>query len=208
MTPNPSSTALAQPRLAKLGTRTETRSCTWRLPTATRVSGPPPIFSPFPPEDRTPIRARPPPLELLDYLLPLCPPSLLSAQNHAGSTALHWAALNAHIAAARALVEYPDGPGVSLIDVKNAAGRSPLGEAEAAGWDEGAKWMVEVMRLDDNGNDDGAAGRDDVGDSRAEVGEEPADMVIDHDQDADGRVALAPPIAVEEPSVDGSSPQL
>jgi len=203
MTPNPSSTALAQPHSAKLGTRTEIRSCTWRLPTATRVSGPPPLSSPFPPEDRTPIRARPPPLELLDYLLPLCPSSLLSAQNYAGSTALHWAVLNAHIAAARALVEYPGGPGANLIDVKNAAGRSPLGEAEAAGWDEGAKWMVEVMRLDDNGNDDGA-GSDDVGDSRAEVGEQPADMVIGHDQDADGRVALALPIAIEEPSVDRS----
>jgi len=141
--------------------------------------------------------------ELLDYLLPLCPSSLLSAQNYAGSTALHWAVLNAHIAAARALVGYPGGPGASLIDVKNAAGRSPLGEAEAAGWDEGAKWMVEVMRLDDNGNDDGA-GSDDVGDSRAEVGEQPADMVIGHDQDADGRVALALPIAIEEPSVDRS----
>jgi hypothetical protein len=175
---------------------------------------------PFPSEDRTPIRARPllPP-ELLDYLLPLCPPSLLSAQNHAGSTALHWAALNAHIAAARALVEYPDGPGVSLIEVKNAAGRSPLGEAEAAGWDEGAKWMVEVMRLDDNDkHDDGGGGGDDASGSDgraraetegrgAEVREQPADRVTGRDQDADGRVARASPIAVEEPSVDGSSPQ-
>ena len=177
-----------------------------------RPSPPPP----FPSEDRTPIRARPLPPELLDYLLPLCPSSLLSAQNHAGSTALHWAALNAHIAAARALVEYPDGPGVGLIEVKNAAGRSPLGEAEAAGWDEGAKWMVEVMRLDDNEKDDeDGGGGDDVSGSDggahaetegrgAEVREQPANR----DQDADGRVARASPIAVEEPSVDGSSPQL
>src|SRR6266704_1659767 len=116
MTPNPSSNALAQPHSAKHATRTETRSCTWRPPTATRVS------------DTT---------HRFPLLLPHCPPTFLSAQNHAGSTALHWATLNAHLAAARALVEYPDGPGVSLIDVKNAAGRSPLGEAEAAGWDEG-----------------------------------------------------------------------
>lgn len=143
------------------------------------------------PKNRTSNGARPPPLELLNYLLPLCPPSLLSAQNHAGSTALHWAALNAHIAAARALVEYPNGPGVGLIDVKNAAGRSPLGEAEAAGWDEGAKWMVEVMRLDKNDNDEGGGG-DDVGDSDgaaraetedrgAELGNQPADMVTGGD---------------------------
>jgi len=79
--------------------------------------------------------------------------------------------------------------------------------------------MVEVMRLDDNDNDNGdGAGRDDVGDSDggartetegrgAEVGKQPADMVMGHDQDADGRVALAPPIAVEERSVVGTSPQ-
>ena len=79
--------------------------------------------------------------------------------------------------------------------------------------------MVEVMRLDDNDNDNGdGAGGDDVGDSdggahaetegrSAEVGKQPADMVMGHDQDADGRVALAPPIAAEEPSVDGTSPQ-
>lgn len=86
--------------------------------------------------------------ELLDVLLPIVPSSLLSAQNIAGSTALHWAALNAQLGTARALVGFPGGPGADLIDIKNTAGRSPLGEAEAAGWDEGAKWMVEVMRLD------------------------------------------------------------
>jgi ankyrin repeat protein len=88
---------------------------------------------------------------LLHVLLPIVPSSLLSAQNSAGSTALHWAALNAQLDTARALVGFSNGPGVDLIDIKNTAGRSPLGEAEAAGWDEGAKWMVEVMRLDDVG---------------------------------------------------------
>jgi ankyrin repeat protein len=127
-------------------TNTATQSYTWPPPTDTPVSPkrePDPLyFFLFCP---TPIRAR----ELLDLLLPLSSPTLLSAQNNAGSTALHWAAINAQLPAARALVEYPDGPGARLIDVKNAAGRSPLGEAEAAGWDEGAKWMVEVMHLDD-----------------------------------------------------------
>lgn len=36
-----------------------------------------------------------------------------------------------------------------MIDIKNAAGRSPLGEAENAGWEEGAKWFVELMNLDE-----------------------------------------------------------
>jgi len=153
-------------------------------------SSPPPTL---PKKERTARRSA---QELLELLLPLCPTSLLSAQNNAGSTALHWAALNAHLATARALVEFPCGPGVALIDVKNAAGRSPLGEAEAAGWDEGAKWMVEVMRLDndvdhgdgddnvdDNGGD-GGSGESDSGargadeDDRAELSRQPADADI------------------------------
>jgi ankyrin repeat protein len=138
---------------------------------------------PPPRENHTPIRAR----ELLELLLPLSPPILLSTQNNAGSTALHWAALNAQLATARALVTFPDGPGARLIDVKNAAGRSPLGEAEAAGWDEGAKWMVEVMRLDD---DDGGA--------RGAVEEDDKEL---SEQRAGGRVARTPSTAVEEPEV-------
>ncbi|KAF8963628.1 cytoplasmic protein [Flammula alnicola] len=74
--------------------------------------------------------------------------SLLAAQNNSGSTALHWAALNSHLDIAQKLVQHPDGPGRDLIDIKNKAGHSPLGEAENAGWEEGAKWFVEVMNLD------------------------------------------------------------
>ncbi|EIN06434.1 ankyrin [Punctularia strigosozonata HHB-11173 SS5] len=95
--------------------------------------------------------------DVLDYLLPLIPAALLSAKNSSGSTPLHWAALNAHLAVAKKLVEFkPEGIaeakgialGASLIDVKNNAGRTPLGEAENTGWEEGAKWFVEVMSLD------------------------------------------------------------
>lgn len=113
------------------------------------------------------------------------PPSLLSTSNRAGSTALHWAALNAQLTAARRLVEFPGGPGIELIDIKNAAGRSPLSEAEAAGWDEGAKWMVEVMRL-------AGAGAEEEG--------EPADSQIEDHTD---RVAR---ISVEEPGGVGGCP--
>ncbi|KAH9042940.1 cytoplasmic protein [Lactarius deliciosus] len=116
--------------------------------------------------------------ELLDVLLPIVPSTLLSAQNHAGSTALHWAVLNAQLGTARALVGFPAGPGADLIDIKNSAGRSPLGEAEAAGWDEGAKWMVEVMRLDDAG---AAVGEEEDEDAEAQK----------EVQDADGRIAHA-----------------
>lgn len=94
--------------------------------------------------------------DLLDYLLPIIPTSLLSEKNAAQSTPLHWAALNSHLPCAQKLVQFPGGPGVDLIDIKNAAGHSPLAEAEFAGWDEGAKWLVQVMNLetDDSPNEE------------------------------------------------------
>ncbi|KAI0350604.1 ankyrin [Trametes cingulata] len=92
--------------------------------------------------------------DALDYLLPLLPPSLLAARNNAGSTPLHWAALNSHLSVAQKLVQFPGGPGVDLIDIKNSAGRSPLGEAETVGWEEGAKWFVQVMNLDEGGKEE------------------------------------------------------
>jgi ankyrin repeat protein len=87
-------------------------------------------------------------LELLEYLLNIVSPSLLSAQNNAGSTPLHWAALNGHLRIMQLLVDHPGGPGQGLIELKSAAGRSPLGEAELAGFEEGAKWLVERMKLE------------------------------------------------------------
>lgn len=116
--------------------------------------------------------------EALEYLLPIVSPSLLSVQNNAKSTPLHWAALNSQLSIARALVRFPQGPGIDLIDIKNAAGRSSLGEAENAGWDEGAKWFVEVMNLDE-----GAKGEEEL---------HPADGTEDIEveiQDAEGQVA-------------------
>ena len=88
-------------------------------------------------------------VDVLDYLLQCLPSSVISAQNNANSTPLHWAAVNSHLGISQKLVKFPAGPGVDLIDVKNAAGHTPLGEAENAGWDEGAKWFVEVMNLGD-----------------------------------------------------------
>ncbi|KAJ6593165.1 ankyrin repeat-containing domain protein [Mycena capillaripes] len=90
--------------------------------------------------------------DILDYLLPIVPPALISAGNKAQSTALHWAALNSHLEVVKKLVQFPGGPGIDLIDIKNAAGRSPLAEAELAGWDEGAQWLVQMMKLDPGGD--------------------------------------------------------
>ncbi|KAF8663651.1 hypothetical protein AX16_000893 [Volvariella volvacea WC 439] len=127
--------------------------------------------------------------DLLTYLTPHLPPSLLSAQNSSGSTALHWAALNSHLPILKSIIEFPGGPGADLLEIKNAAGRSPIAEAELIGWDEGARWLVGVMKLDE---DDGAGkvqeGSEDVGDERD--GDEALRGDVDIEiQDADGGVA-------------------
>ena len=108
---------------------------------------------------------------------------MLSAQNDAKSTPLHWAALNQHLSVAQKLVQFSGGPGIDLIDIKNAAGRSPLGEAENVGWEEGAKWFVEVMNLEDGKDEDDVSA------------EGPANIEVEI-QDAEGQVAkmkIAPP---------------
>ncbi|KAF8591072.1 ankyrin [Ramaria rubella] len=123
--------------------------------------------------------------DILDYLLPLISPSLLSVSNQAGSTPLHWATLNSHLPIVKKLVLFPQGPGATLIDCKNVAGRSPLGEAECAGWDEGAQWLVGQMTLDDTGGV--AGGKEEEGDGEElepEVGQIEVEI-----EDAEGGVA-------------------
>ena len=110
---------------------------------------------------------------------------MLAAQNESGSTPLHWAALNRQLEIAQKLVLYPNGPGRNLIDIKNKAGLSPLGEAEFAGWEEGAKWFVEMMNLDaesaveSTGDGDAVLDTEDGGQGDIEV----------EIEDADGQVA-------------------
>ena len=123
--------------------------------------------------------------DILDYLLPLVSPSLLAAPNQAGSTPLHWATLNSHLSIVKKLVLFPEGPGAALIDFKNVAGRSPLGEAEFSGWGEGAQWLVGQMTLDDVGGV--AAGREEeAGDDELEPEVGNIEVEI---QDAEGGVA-------------------
>jgi uncharacterized protein len=112
--------------------------------------------------------------------------SLLSSQNSSGSTPLHWAVLNSHLSIAQMLVGFPGGPGVDLIDIKNSAGLSPLGEAENAGWDEGAKWLVEMMKLDSQSGD---GLKEEVGDANEEDQITTGGDVDIEIQDADGQVA-------------------
>ncbi|KAL5531756.1 YAR1 [Sanghuangporus sanghuang] len=96
--------------------------------------------------------------EILAYLLSLSrlPVSLLTSPNDAGNTPLHWACLNGHLECVKRLVTFKPDPikaeesvalGPALVLVRNRAGQTPLGEAERAGWEEGARWLVSVMDL-------------------------------------------------------------
>lgn len=86
---------------------------------------------------------------------------------------------------------YPAGSGTGpdLIDVKNAAGRTPLDEAELAGWQEGALWFVSVMNLEGS-------------EAKAEEGEERVEEE-DVGANADEPIAPGQDIEVEIQDADG-----
>src|ERR1700761_6905280 len=123
------------------------------------------------------------PIDILDILLPRVSPELLATRNQSQSTPLHWAAMNSHLSTCKKLVLFPAGPGLDLIDIKNSAGRTPLSEAEMAGWDEGAQWFVSVMTLQTDGVQDAEGDADDAIDSNAQ---EDVEIEI---EDAEGGVA-------------------
>ncbi|KAJ7133689.1 ankyrin repeat-containing domain protein [Mycena crocata] len=129
--------------------------------------------------------------DLLEYLLPIVPPALLSAQNSAESTPLHWAAVNSQMDIMKKLVQFERGPGIDLIDIKNTAGRSPLAEAELAGWDEGAQWLVQMMKLDPGGDvKEGEEDAEDAPDAPDGDGVAlPAEGIEIEIEDADGKMA-------------------
>jgi uncharacterized protein len=91
----------------------------------------------------------------------------MQAPNTLLSTPLHWAALNAHMEIVQGLINFPNGPGVGLIDIKNGAGRTALGEAEIAGWEEGSAWLVGVMNLE---QDDKSGGVKETSEADDELG--------------------------------------
>ncbi|KAF7294071.1 Ankyrin repeat-containing protein P16F5.05c [Mycena kentingensis (nom. inval.)] len=111
-------------------------------------------------------------IEILTYLLPP-PPRTLFCPPRAKRLKINPAALGR---AQRA-------PRHHLIDVRNAAGRSPLAEAEMAGWDEGAAWLVGQMKLDE-GVKEGAAD-----DAEADVPLDPSQAVEIEIEDANGELA-------------------
>lgn len=125
--------------------------------------------------------------DILTQLLPRVSTHLIAHRNNAGSTLLHWASVNRHLDVAKLLVQFSPGPGIDLIDIKNNAGRSPIAEAEIAGWDEGAQWFVQVMPLDQVNESIEEKDGDEEERSGADL---PSSQAIEVEiQDADGRLA-------------------
>lgn len=151
-----------------------------------------------------------PPTELLNYLLPLISTSLFSIQNDSKSTSLHWAALNSHLPVVQALIQHPNSPGASLIDIKNKAGRTAVGEAEIVGKEEAdnvvANWLVSQMLLDPEGDEKKLAQGESTSSSAAPTATEEKASEMDADDagedvevdlfklkiDADGKMDVTP----------------
>ena len=73
---------------------------------------------------------------------------LVNRKNQSGNTALHWAALNGHLEAAKLLV----GAGASL-DVTNEAGHGAIFEAAKAEKEDVVAWLLGAAKEKENGGE-------------------------------------------------------
>ena len=64
--------------------------------------------------------------------------AILNAQNKAGNTALHWAALNGHLPSVKVLLENGGDPTIT-----NARGHDAIYEAELNDKSDVVKWVLE-----------------------------------------------------------------
>ncbi len=147
------------------------------------------------------------------------------------STPLHWATVNKHLPTIKLLIEpppplspfsstggppppstaaTPSSPSLSfkrtdLIDIKNAAGRTPLGEAELAEWDEGAAYLVSVMKITTNDEGKGTTElTEQVEEADEEIGPgEDVDIHVEV-EDAEGKISKVS-LKAEGESVSSSS---
>lgn len=86
----------------------------------------------------------------------------------------------------KTLVAHPTGPGSKLIDIKNTAGRTALGEVEMAGWDAGAAWLASVMDINESKEGAAEAEGAELTDEITDVdGTEPLEIHVEV-QDAEG----------------------
>jgi uncharacterized protein len=96
--------------------------------------------------------------------------AILNAQNKAGNTALHWAALNGHLEAVKVLLEEGADPTIT-----NQRGHDAVYEAELNDKKDVVEW---VLKEGGEGLESGVAGGEegegeDVGDEEMDEGEDP-----------------------------------
>jgi uncharacterized protein len=94
--------------------------------------------------------------------------AILNAQNKAGNTALHWAALNGHLEAVKVLLEEGADPTIT-----NQRGHDAVYEAELNDKKDVVEW---VLKEGGEGLENGVAGGEegeDVGDEEMDEGEDP-----------------------------------
>jgi uncharacterized protein len=106
------------------------------------------------------------------------PPLLVNHMNLSGNTALHWACLNGHLGAVKALVNAGADPWI-----KNSVGRDTVGEAETAGENDvkGAKECVVWMLMNCKGGNEGQMGKEEETDEKVDSKEGEAEQANPND---------------------------
>jgi ankyrin repeat protein len=98
--------------------------------------------------------------------------AIVNAQNQAGNTALHWAALNGHLEAVKVLLEHGGDPTIT-----NARGHDAVYEAELNDKSEVVEW---VLKEGGEGLEEGVSGKTE-GSGENELLDESADEPNEED---------------------------
>lgn len=101
--------------------------------------------------------------------------AIINAQNNAGNTALHWAALNGHLESVKVLLEQGADPTIT-----NQRGHDAVYEAELNDKKEVVEW---VLKEGGEGLEEGVSGETGEG-----AGDESADVDVDMTSEEDGIV--------------------
>ncbi|GJJ76917.1 uncharacterized protein EMPS_09276 [Entomortierella parvispora] len=89
-------------------------------------------------------------LDVVEYLISVIPAEAVNTQNEQGNTALHWASANGHLKVVEALVS----KGKADYKLKNAAGHTPIIEAESQQREQVVAWLLINTEPDEELQDD------------------------------------------------------
>ncbi|KAH8090938.1 hypothetical protein HD553DRAFT_303755 [Filobasidium floriforme] len=140
--------------------------------------------------------------EVLQYLLPHVPSSLLMAVNDNKSPPLHWAILNNQVECTKLLAQLPEeqGGGLPMLEQKNGAGRDAFDESmwagegreEVSGWIEGYLGKL----TGDEGYEEPEQSA--TAEAKSEIKEEEVDGDTVEKQDMEATISVKDGEAVEE----------